>query len=120
MQALRECTDAEKSELINAIVPYDENVERNAYTYVPETGKRLEEINESLKGYLPIEFYGEESKLNESDINDGGISDVTSMRSHGLSAISKKTSATNFSKLTGFKSKVLPSEPSLIDGAEKR
>ena len=97
---------------MDAIVPY--NNEISAYAYAREEGQRMEEINEKLKEYIPIEFYKDDDANNESVVNDGTN---MSMKSVPVSAITKRTS---FTKVTGIKQSALPSEKSLRDTAEKR
>jgi hypothetical protein len=102
---------------MDAIVPYDSQANQSAYAYARDEASRMEEINERLREYIPIEFYKDEEG---GAANPDDKTDVMSMRSIPVSAVSKKTGMSSFTKLTGVKQSVLPSEKALRGDAEKR
>lgn len=85
--SLRDKTDEERSELMQAIVPYNKDTERNAYNYEYIEQSRMEEINERLKNFMPL-TWDEDQEETKSDNGSVYAPSMTSKRSK-ISSITK-------------------------------
>ena len=132
--AIRDKADDEKSELLSAIVPY----EANAFDYAGEESRRLQDINESLKGFvhaLPapegesdtLSIAGGPSLAGKSVAGGiGARSGVVSLAGPSFAGGMGKTGASFMSGKSGgvlsriAEPAVLPKEKALREKAEER